>query len=195
VQEACVKSNTTPIKPERKSRVTSVELEKARADENQREEVMHLLNESELTEQKVIGTNNKHIVHTFSNSNLNTKKLILEKTLEVNSTNSENKFSNVELRRETPSLAENFDKRHLPSSSKCDRKSKMITQSECDQRISLKGAEIVSHKIKKEKTSKREEKTGNNVKKRAANKINSTFKIAIESSIFKKYGAIMICQW
>jgi len=186
-----------PIKPERKSRVTSIELEKARADENQREEVIHLLNESELTEQKVIGTNNKHIVHTFSNSNLNTKKLILERTLEANSTNSEHKFSNVELRRETPSSAENFDKRKrdLPSSSKCDRKSKIITQSECDQRISLKGAEIVSHRIKKEKTSKNEEKTGNNVKKRVANEINSTFKNAIESSILRKYGAIMICQW
>lgn len=62
VQEACVKSNTTPIKPERKSRVTSIELEKARADNNQREEATNLLNESELIEQKIIGTNNEHIV-------------------------------------------------------------------------------------------------------------------------------------
>lgn len=61
VQEACVKSNTTPMKPERKSRVTSVELEKARADENQREEATNLLNESELTERKIISK----IINTF----------------------------------------------------------------------------------------------------------------------------------
>lgn len=55
MQEACVKSNATPIKPERKSRVTSVELKKAKADENQREEATSLLNRSEPTERKVIG--------------------------------------------------------------------------------------------------------------------------------------------
>lgn len=55
VQEACVKSNTTPTKPERKSRVTSVELKKARADESQREEATNLLNEPEPTKQKIIG--------------------------------------------------------------------------------------------------------------------------------------------
>lgn len=55
VQEASVKSNTTPIKPERKSRVTSVELKKAKADENQREEATSLLNRSKPTEQKVKG--------------------------------------------------------------------------------------------------------------------------------------------
>lgn len=55
MQETCVKSNTTPIKPERKSRVTSVELKKAKADENQREEATSLLNRSEPTEQKVKG--------------------------------------------------------------------------------------------------------------------------------------------
>lgn len=116
--------------------------------------------------------------------------------MKANSTNSENKFFNVELRRETPNSADNFDKRHLPSSSKCDRKSKMITQSECDQRISLKGAEeVVLRRIKKERTSENEEKTGSNDKKQAANKISSTFKNAIESSILRKYGAVMICQW
>ncbi|XP_071638253.1 organic cation transporter protein [Temnothorax longispinosus] len=174
VQEACVKSNTTPMKPERKSRVTSVELEKARADENQREEATNLLNESELNKRKII-----------------------ERTLEANSIESENKFSNVELRRETPSSAEDFDKRHLPSSSKCDRNAKIISQSEGDQGISLKGAEevVVLRRIKKEKTNENEEKTRNSIKKQTANKISSTFKNAIESSILRKYGAIMICQW
>lgn len=61
VQEACVKSNT--MKPGRKSRVTaSVELEKARLDENQREEATNLLNESELTKRPIIGINNGHIL-------------------------------------------------------------------------------------------------------------------------------------
>ncbi|XP_011867686.1 PREDICTED: organic cation transporter protein-like isoform X2 [Vollenhovia emeryi] len=174
VQEACVKSNTTPMKPERKSRVTSVELEKARTDENQREEATNLLNKSELTERK-----------------------ITERTFEVNSTNLD-KFSNMELRQETPSSAEDFDKRHLPSSSKCERNAKMIViQSGCDERISLEDAEeVVLRRKKKEKTNENEEKTGNSVRKQSAKKISSApFKNAIESSILRKYGAIMICQW
>lgn len=48
--EERVRSNVTPIKPERKSRVTSVDLKKAReSDENQREEATNLLNGSEAT--------------------------------------------------------------------------------------------------------------------------------------------------
>lgn len=56
MQEACVKSNT-PIKPERKSRVTSIELKKAKTDENQQEEATSLLNRSKpiQVEEKVIG--------------------------------------------------------------------------------------------------------------------------------------------
>ncbi|XP_036145608.1 solute carrier family 22 member 8 isoform X2 [Monomorium pharaonis] len=169
VQEVSMKSNTTPIKPERKFRVTSVELEKARADESQREETTNLLNKSELIEQKN-----------------------LESTLEANSINSENEFSNIELHQETPSLAKNFDKRHLPSSSKSDRKSKIITQPECDQK---KGAEeVVLRRIKKQKTNEKDEKIGIH-KKQAANKISSTFKNASKSSILRKYGVIIICQW
>lgn len=48
------------MKPERKSRVTNVELEKARADENQQEEATNLL-ESELTQRKFIGINTMNI--------------------------------------------------------------------------------------------------------------------------------------
>ncbi|KAL6428462.1 hypothetical protein ACFW04_008613 [Cataglyphis niger] len=54
LHEACVKNNATPIKPERKSRVTSIELKKAKVDGNQQEEVTSLLNHSEPTERKVI---------------------------------------------------------------------------------------------------------------------------------------------
>ncbi|KYQ49143.1 Solute carrier family 22 member 3 [Trachymyrmex zeteki] len=173
MHEACVKSNSMPIKPKRKSRVISIEFEETRADENQQEEITNLLNKSELTEQKIIG-----------------------KTLEANSINLKNKFFNVELCRETPSSAENFNKQHLPSNSKCDRESKMITPSKYDQKISPKNTEeVILCKIKKDKTSKNEEKTGSNVTKQAANKISSTLKNAIESSILRKYGAIMICQW
>lgn len=126
----------------------------------------------------------------------NIKKFILERTLEANSTTSENKFSNVELHREVPSSAEDFDKRHLPSSSRCDQNAKMTTQSECDQRISLKGTEeVVLRRIKKEKTNDNEQQTGNSVNNQTANKKSPTFKIAIKSSILRKYGAIMICQW
>jgi len=65
VQEACVKSNTTPMKPERKSRVTSVEFEKARADQKQQEEATNLLHESKLMEQKIIGINIGHTSKCF----------------------------------------------------------------------------------------------------------------------------------
>ncbi|KAG5319800.1 ORCT protein, partial [Acromyrmex heyeri] len=126
----------------------------------------------------------------------NTKKFILGKTLESNSINLKNKFSNVELYQETPSSVENFNKRHLPSNSKCDQESKMTTSSKCDKKISPKDTEeVMLSKIKKEKISKNEEKTGSNDTKQTANKINSRLKNAIESSILRKYGAIMICQW
>lgn len=116
--------------------------------------------------------------------------------MEADSTNSENKFSNVELHRDTPSSVEDFDKKHLHSSSKCDQNAKIITQSECAQRISLKGTEeVVLRRIKKEKTNENEEKTGNSIKKQTANKISSTFKNAFESPIIRKYYAIMVCQW
>ena len=51
------------IKPKRKSRIISDEFEKTRADKNQREEITNLLNKSELTEQKIIGIINEHIVY------------------------------------------------------------------------------------------------------------------------------------
>ncbi|KYN38680.1 Solute carrier family 22 member 20 [Trachymyrmex septentrionalis] len=168
-----MESNSMPIKPKRKSRVISDEFEKTRTDENQREEITNLLNKSELTEQKIIG-----------------------KTFEANSINLKNKFSNVELCQETPSSAENFNKRHLPSNSKCDQESKMTTSLKCDKKISPKDIEeVMLCKIKKENMSKNKEKTRSNDTKQTANKINSTLKNAIESSILRKYGAIMICQW
>lgn len=57
-QGARVKSNTTPTKPERKSRVTSVDLQKARSDDNRREEATILLNGSEPAEQEI--TSKRH---------------------------------------------------------------------------------------------------------------------------------------
>ncbi|XP_011647438.1 solute carrier family 22 member 3-like [Pogonomyrmex barbatus] len=173
VQEVCVKSNKTPIKPERKSRVPSIEFKKTKADENQQEESTNLLNGIESNEQK-----------------------ITERTSVTDSTTSKNRFSNIELRSEAPSLAENFDKGHLPSSSKCNRRSKIMTQSKCDQRISLKDAEeVVLRRAKKEKTCENEDKTEDSIKKQSRIKINLTFKNAIKSSILRKYGAIMIYQW
>lgn len=52
------------MKPERKSRVTSVELEKARADQKQ-QEATNLLHESKLMERKIIGINNGHTSKCF----------------------------------------------------------------------------------------------------------------------------------
>ncbi|KAL0114913.1 hypothetical protein PUN28_010449 [Cardiocondyla obscurior] len=170
LQEACVKSNTTPMKPERKSRVTSIELEKARANENQREETTDLLNKSKLIERKII-----------------------ENALEINSTNSRNKFSNMELREKTKG---DFDKKHLPSSSKCDQNSKTIAQSECEQKVAAKCIEeVVLRRVKKRKTDKNEEKSETAVKKQTANELSSTFKNAIKPSRLRRYSAIMICQW
>jgi len=53
IHETCVKNNTIPIKPKRKSRVTSLDLKKVRIEEDQREEGANLLNESEPIERKV----------------------------------------------------------------------------------------------------------------------------------------------
>ncbi|CAL1683212.1 unnamed protein product [Lasius platythorax] len=171
VQEASVKSNTTPIKPERKSRVTSVELKKAKADENQREEATSLLNRSEPTEQKV-----------------------KERTSKVNSVNLENRFFNLDLHQKTPSCAKNFDEKNLPSSSKCDRErnSRTISQSN-DQRedLPLKDTEVVMRRIKKEKMNENEGKMEN---KKQTNK-SSILKSISESLMLRKHGVIMICQW
>ncbi|XP_050459079.1 organic cation transporter protein-like isoform X3 [Cataglyphis hispanica] len=171
LQEACVKGNATPIKPERKSRVTSVELKKAKADENQQEEVTSLLNHSESTERKVI-----------------------EKTSEVNSVNMENSFFTLDLHRETPSSVKNFDEKNLPSSSICDQNSRTISHLNDQRKISLKDTEIVLHKIKKENTNKNEQKTENKQKKQT-NKMSSIFKNMSESLTLRKHSVIMICQW
>ena len=72
----------------------------------------------------------------------------------------------------------------------------MTTSLKCDKKISPKDIEeVMLCKIKKENMSKNKEKTRSNDTKQTANKINSTLKNAIESSILRKYGAIMICQW
>ncbi|XP_070155649.1 organic anion transporter 3 [Polyergus mexicanus] len=171
LQEACVKSNATPIKPERKSRVTSVELKKAKADENQREEATSLLNRSEQTERKVI-----------------------ERTSETNSINLENSSFTLDLHRETSSFAKNFDEKNLPSSSICDRNSRTISQSSDQREISLKDTEVVLYRIKKEDMNENEQKTEN--KKKQMNKMNSSIlKNMSKSLMLRKHGVIMICQW
>lgn len=171
MQEACVKSDTaTPIKPERKSRVTSVELKKTKADENQREEATSLLkSRSEPTERKV-----------------------LEQTSEANSINLENRFFTLDLHREMPSSAKKFDPKDLPSSSVCDRNSTTILQSDDQGEISLKDTEIVLRRMKKEKINESEEKTKN---EKRTNKTSSILKNMLESLMLRKYGVVMICQW
>lgn len=53
MHEACVESDSTPIKPKRKSRITSFDLKKARTEQDQREEAANLLNESEPIERQI----------------------------------------------------------------------------------------------------------------------------------------------
>ncbi|XP_029161414.1 solute carrier family 22 member 3-like isoform X2 [Nylanderia fulva] len=169
VQEACVKSNTTPIKPERKSRVTSIELKKAKADENQREEATSLLNRSELTEQNVI-----------------------EITSEANSVNLENRSFNLDLQKKTSSFIKNCDEKNRPSSSKCDQNSRTISQlNDQKEDLHFKDTEVVLRRIKKERMNENEEKTEN---KKRKNK-NSILKIISESLMLRKHSVIMICQW
>lgn len=64
MHEECVKSNIRPIKPERKSRVTSLDLKKARTEEDQRE-ATNLLNESELVGQKVTSIYSICIIYVY----------------------------------------------------------------------------------------------------------------------------------
>ncbi|XP_032686039.1 solute carrier family 22 member 3-like [Odontomachus brunneus] len=168
-REVCVKSNTTPIKPERKSRVTSADLQRARSDEKQREEATNLLiNGSEPVEQK-------------------------ERASGANPPSTEDKSANVELRQETRSFAQDCDTKDLPSSSKCDRRSKTTSQAECDQRVSLRAAEeVVLRRAKKERASENAEKSTSG---KEGAKTSPTFKDSFKSSTLRKYGVIMICQW
>ncbi|EFN83564.1 Solute carrier family 22 member 3 [Harpegnathos saltator] len=189
------KSNTTPIKPERKSRMTSVDLRRARSDENhqeeeeeeeEEEEATNLSNRSEPIEQK----GNK-----FGES-------IPEIISRANSVSAE---SNVESRREKRRRsAQDFDTENLPSSSRCDRKSKAISQSGRVigvQRVSLRAAEEVVLRSRvsvaeKERVSEDAKKSADHVKERAAGKTKSPmFKDSFKSSTLRKYGAIMSCQW
>lgn len=108
--------------------------------------------------------------------------------------NPENEFFNVPLRQKSQSYIADYDK-NLPSSSNFDHKSKTVSQSGYDQRISVKAAEeVVLRRTKKERTNKNEEKN-NKKRKEASIQIDSVFKNTPESSTLKKYGSIMICQW
>ncbi|XP_020280800.1 organic cation transporter protein-like [Pseudomyrmex gracilis] len=161
-------SNATPIKPERKSRVTSVDLKKTRTDENQRDEATNLLNGSEPTEHK-----------------------LSKRASKANSTNSENRFSTVELRRETSNIVE--DRRDLPSSSKINRKSKAL--SGCDnQRISLREAEgeVVLRRTKMESGREGKEEARDEKKQ---DETSSMLRTTFESAKLRKYAAVMVCQW
>lgn len=105
----------------------------------------------------------------------------------------ENSFFTLDLHRETPSSAKNFDGKNLPSSSICDRNSRTISHSSDQREISLKDTEIVLDKIKKENMNKNEQKTEN--KKKQMNKMSSILKNMLESLTLRKHGVIMICQW
>ncbi|XP_014472019.1 PREDICTED: solute carrier family 22 member 6-A-like [Dinoponera quadriceps] len=172
-REACVKSNTTPIKPERKSRVSSADLQRARSDENQREEATNLLNGSE-PEQK-------------------------DRVSGAKPTGAEDRSANVELRRETRLSTQDVDNsRNLPSSSKCDRRRSEVatSRSGCDQRVSLRAAEeVVLRRAKKERASENAGKSESPSEERATSKASSMFKDSFRSSTLRKYGVIMICQW
>lgn len=136
-------------------------------------------------------------MHLLLYTIISINKIILEETAEANLANLENRFSNVPLRRKTPTVCTgNCDKKNLPSSSNCDRESKTISQPGCDQRISLKVAEeVVLRSTKKEKMSGNEKNVKSNVRKEASNKTDSVLKNIPESLTLKKYGSIMICQW
>lgn len=106
--------------------------------------------------------------------------------------NLENRSFNLDLHQKTPHLVKNCDEKNLPSSSKCDRNSTTISQSN-DQRedLPLKDTEVVLRRIKKERMNENEEKTEN---KKQTNE-SSILKIMSESLMLRKYGVIMICQW
>ncbi|KAK9298499.1 hypothetical protein QLX08_008180 [Tetragonisca angustula] len=174
---ADVLENATPVKPERKSRVSCTDLKKSKTDSEMKEEAANLLNSNaDAAQQKVQKT-----------------------SLRAISENLQGKFPKTESEPESAQRENGeIEKRNTASSSKSHRKSKSISQPAGNQRLSMKDTydtvelrtpmkEEISNKDDEEKFQKIEEKSSNAQTKE---ELLELFK----SVPLKKYGIVMIYQ-
>ncbi|KAK1137916.1 hypothetical protein K0M31_002410 [Melipona bicolor] len=174
---ADVLENATPIKPERKSRVSCTDLKKSKTDSEMKEEAANLLN-----------------------SNADVAQPKVQKTsLRAISENLQGKFPKIESEPESVQRENGeIEKRNTASSSKSHRKSKSISQPAGNQRLSMKDTydtvelrtpvkEEISNKDNEEKFNKIEEKSSNAQTKEELLEL-------FRSVPLKKYGIVMIYQ-
>ncbi|XP_012153880.2 organic anion transporter 3 [Megachile rotundata] len=172
--EMSILENTTPIKPERKSRVSCADLKKTKTDSEMKEEAANLLSSNvDVAEQKVRKT-----------------------SLRAISENLESRLSKTECETESSQLEGEVDKRNIPSSSKSHKKSKSISQPANNQRLSMKKAydtvELRSPE-KKEMLVTDEEKKCEKIEENMQTK--HELREQLKSILLRKYGAVMVFQW
>ncbi|CAL7948202.1 unnamed protein product [Xylocopa violacea] len=176
--ETCVLENSTPVKPERKSRVSCADLKKSKTDSEMKEEAANLLN---------------------SNTDVTSQQKVRKTSLRAISENLESKLpKNVDPESSQPENGE-IEKRNASSSSKRHRKSKSISQTTDNQRLSMKNAyDAVELRTptKKETSSKGEEIKCNKVKKMSSNAQTKEELLELfKSMLLRKYGIVMGYQW
>ncbi|XP_017888539.1 organic cation transporter protein-like [Ceratina calcarata] len=171
-----ISENATPIKPERKSRVSCADLKKSKTDSEVKEEAANLLNTNvDTAQQKVRKTSLKAISENIEKS----PKSELE-----------------------CSQLENGEviKKSVPSSSKSHRKSKSISQPACNQRPPMNNAyDTVELRAttNNEISNKEEKKECNKVEGNLNNLVHAKEELmtVFKSILVRKYGILMVCQW
>ncbi|XP_033330693.2 organic cation transporter protein [Megalopta genalis] len=168
--------NTTPLKPERKSRLSSSDLKKLKTDTEMKEESTNLLtNDTESVQQKT------------RKSSL----IAISENLEV-------KHPKTESAVNSPENSE-VEKKNVPSSSKSHRKSKSISQPAGVQRLSMKNAyDIVELRTvaSKEMLSKDEGIVENKVKEKPQKaRTTQELKDLFKSTLLRRYSIVLFCQW
>ncbi|KAG7196743.1 hypothetical protein KM043_014002 [Ampulex compressa] len=170
------KENIIPLKPERKSRVTSVDLKKANTNDETKNEVTNLLTKTEIEQQKDQKTSSKQTTK-------DTQKRI------------SNNAATMEIRQCGNAETE---KRDTPSSSKCHRKSKSISQPVCNQRISAKSDRDVvefTTSLKSDRVNEKKPKICRDADKRQDMRNDQNMKKLLGNLLLRKYSLVMVFQW
>ncbi|KAK2580094.1 hypothetical protein KPH14_012374 [Odynerus spinipes] len=175
--EPMVKENPTPVKPERKSRVTSVDsLKKSKTVEatTREEEATNLLSRLDSNQQK----------EQSRNSSVSAQAAV-------------QRFSNVELRREND--RENETKSCSPSCSSNNRRSKRRSQSVYDQKVSSKiDEEIVvlrNPRKKRDEVNDAEMKKNDDIEAEMKKVKSKTLRELIKRAPIRNYSVVMVLQW
>ncbi|XP_035719739.1 solute carrier family 22 member 8-like isoform X1 [Vespa mandarinia] len=172
--EPVAKENPTPVKPERKSRVSSVDLKKPKTLEvTTQDEMVKLLNTPDSNQQKEQSRSSTVIIQAP------TKRLSL---------------TNVELRKEN---VENEIK-NPPSCSTNNRRSKRSSQSVYDQKVSSKIDEeivVLRNPRKLQEANDNEIKMAENFEQESKRIKSKTLQKLFKRSLTRKYSLVMVLQW